>query len=198
MLAAGRTIDATHPDDGPQHWRAAAYTSPKFARRSRWWASRCVVLAVAVLAPSLLIACVNIASLLLARGAARRREISVRLAIGATSRRLIRQLLTESAVLAIIGVVAGLAVAVIGVRALAAMAPLTAANLSTVRGNLTAISLSHIALDGPAVAFSQWRSLCSPDSERASRRRCPRHAFRSPTPCGREQRRRACSAVFGV
>src|SRR4029078_8529745 len=65
-----------------------------------------------------------------------------------------QQLLTESAVLAIIGVVAGLAVAGVGVRALAAMAPLQAANLRPVRGTLRAISLGRLALDGPTVAFS--------------------------------------------
>jgi putative ABC transport system permease protein len=152
MVAAGRVIDATHPDEGPAHWRAAAYTLAEL-RVDPLVGKSVLVLAVAV-SLLLLIACVNIASLLLARGAARRREISVRLAIGATSGRLVRQLLTESAVMAIIGVVAGLAVAVVGVRALASMAPLTAANLSTVRGNLTAISLGRIALDGPAIAFS--------------------------------------------
>lgn len=152
VLAAGRVIDATHPDEGPAHWRAAAYTLAEL-RVDPLVGRSVLVLAVAV-SVLLLIACVNIASLLLARGAARRRELSVRLAIGATSGRLIRQLLTESAVLTIIGVAAGLTVAAVGVRALAAMAPLTAANLSTVRGNLTAISLGRIALDGPAITFS--------------------------------------------
>jgi predicted permease len=69
----------------------------------------------------LLIACANIANLLLARGAARRSQTSLRLALGASRKRLIQQTFTESVVLSVLGGIAGIAVAYLGVKLIVAL-----------------------------------------------------------------------------
>jgi putative ABC transport system permease protein len=71
----------------------------------------------------LLVACANVANLLLMRGAVRGREIAIRSSIGATRGRLLRQLLIESTLLAVLGVGVGLVVSVAGLRWLSAMIP---------------------------------------------------------------------------
>ena len=77
----------------------------------------------------LLIACANIANLLLTRSMAQRAEIAVRIGLGATRGRIIRQILTESLILSMIGGAAGLGVAILGSRAILALAFPVSANM---------------------------------------------------------------------
>ena len=87
----------------------------------------------------LLIACANVANLLLARAAARGRELVVRAAVGAGRLRLVRQMLTESIVLALLAGIGGIIVARWGVAALVATAPADVPRLDEVSVDLTAL-----------------------------------------------------------
>ncbi|HYN10071.1 MAG TPA: ABC transporter permease [Vicinamibacterales bacterium] len=106
-----------------------------------------------VVALILLMACVNVAGLLLARGAARQAELAVRASMGAGRGRLIRQLLTESVVLALVGGALGILLAWISLDAIVANIPLSMPSNSPVRLNLTVLGATVVLLVPTALLF---------------------------------------------
>ncbi len=112
---------AANPSTTPERMPVVPIDEDNPESRQRMRAA--AFLLVGVVAAVLLIACANIASLLLAKATARRRELAVRLAIGASRPRLVRQLLTESVLLSVVGGIVGLGLAWALVRAFQASPP---------------------------------------------------------------------------
>ncbi len=108
-----------------------------------------VMLTAAVLGV-LAIACVNVAGMLTARGAARRREVAIRTALGASRRRVLRQLLTEAVLLFVLGGALGVALGSVLLRLLVRVAPPTLSWLRDVSldGPMVAVALGMAALTG--------------------------------------------------
>ena len=113
-------IDRRSPNEFPKGWRLRlrdfGETFPSDIQNALWILFGAVGLLM-------LISCANVSNLLLSRAASRRREIAVRMAMGAGRFRLIRQLLAESLLLAIGGAVLGVALAAAGLRGIISMAP---------------------------------------------------------------------------
>lgn len=106
--------------------------------------SRQLVTLLAAMGFVLLMTCVSVASLLLARASVRLTEMAVRSAVGASRSRLVRQLVIESVVLASLSGVAGLVVALWGIDALVALLPSNPVSLDTIRLDVRLLTVAAV------------------------------------------------------
>ena len=113
----------------------------------------------------LVLACVNVANLLLARGAARAREMAVRVALGAQRGRIVRQLLTESLLLATVGAAVGIAAAYAGIRVLLRIGASKLPRLDTLSfdGYVLLFALVALVVSGVLVGFAPALRLAATD-----------------------------------
>ena len=143
-LARGATIAAAQRELDTLAARAAVPTAKEFSARLSApadmvnYRSSLLLLSGAV-ALVLLIACANVAHLLLARGASRGREFAIRIALGAGRGRLLRQLITEAIVLSLAGCVGGIALGWAGLQLLIATRPDGLAELDGAQVNVTVV-----------------------------------------------------------
>ncbi|HXQ72373.1 MAG TPA: ABC transporter permease, partial [Pyrinomonadaceae bacterium] len=134
-----RTIEARLSDEAPQFNKN--YSAEVLPLREQFFGSvrRPLWLMLGAVGFVLLIACANVANLLLSLATSREKEIALRAALGARRGRIIRQLLTESLLLALLGSALGLGFAWIGIKALVAISPRDLISLQSVGLNVSVL-----------------------------------------------------------
>jgi putative ABC transport system permease protein len=150
MQAAAAQFRAVFPDAiGPQSSFSVAPLQERMVRNVR----TSLLVLVGAVSFVLLIACANVANLLLVRATTRKREMAIRAAMGAARGRIVRQLLTENVLLSLVGGTLGLGLGIAGIRALLAVNP----------GGIPRIGTdgSGVAMDWRVVAFTMAVSLAT-------------------------------------
>jgi putative ABC transport system permease protein len=159
LAAVGAAIERDHPGEDPRHSLTALPLHEQMVGSMQ----PAIVALCGAVGFVLLVACVNVAHLMLARGATRQKETAIRKALGATRFRLVRQLLTESLVVALIGGALGLIVAAWSMRLIVDKlpAPLPGADAIGLDGRVLAfafaVSVSTGLLFGLSPAFRASR-----------------------------------------
>ncbi|MEO7362165.1 MAG: ADOP family duplicated permease [Gemmatimonadaceae bacterium] len=136
--------------DFPKDYSNLAFMAPKLGDDIVTGVRPALLAVLGAVALVLLVACLNVMNLLLARGAQREGEFAMRAALGAGRARIVRQLLSESFLLALLGGAAGVAVAFAGVRILVALSPSTLPRLAAIRieGSVLAFALALTTVVG--------------------------------------------------
>lgn len=143
MTSIARQLEQAYPDSNTDYGTRLVVLPEQIVGDMR----PTLLMLLAAVAFVLLIACANVANLLLARAATRQKEIALRSALGASRFRVIRQLLTESVLLSIIGGALGLLIAYWGIEALVSLSP---ANIPRVK---------EVSIDGRVLGFTLFASV---------------------------------------
>lgn len=156
----GSQINELFPDPAITRRQWSATVRKLDSERAHPQIKRTLFVLFGAVALVLLTACANVANLLLVRASSRQREIAVRLALGATRLRLVRQLLAESLVLATVGAVASIVVAFIAVKLLAAVQMTAMGEINDTAG-LGTVHFSAIRFDAATFAATGLLALAT-------------------------------------